>query len=321
MTLSSSSANVRRPQCIFKTSEKSPLGALALGQMVIEAGFPPGVINFISGGRETGQLLASHMGIDKISFTGSGAAGRKVQEAAAKSNLKRVTLELGGKSPCVIFDDADFEVAVTQASQGFLVNSGQVCAASSRTYVQEGIAERFTQALKDRFEAFVGAMGDPSNDSTFLGPLADRAQFDRVMNFLEIGKQDSKLLTGGGRHGEKGNFIEPTIFVEPVASSRIYTEEIFGPVLVLKTFKTEEEALELANKTSYGLAAYLHTADLTRALRVSAAMQAGTVYVNCEFGVTPNTPFGGWKESGNGSRESGKAGLTAYLQEKSVLIG
>jgi len=244
-----------------------------------------------------------------------------VQEAATKSNLKRVTLELGGKSPCVIFNDADFETAVAQASQGFLLNSGQICAASSRTYVQEDIAEQFTKALKARFEGFVGAMGDPSNDSTFLGPLADRAQFERVMNFLEIGKQDSKILTGGGRHGDKGNFIEPTIFVEPAMSSKIYTDEIFGPVLVLKTFKTEEEVIELANNTNYGLAAYLHTADITRALRVSAALQAGSVYINCDFGVTPNTPFGGWKESGNGARESGRAGLMSYLQEKSVLIG
>jgi aldehyde dehydrogenase (NAD+) len=289
--------------------------------MVIEAGFPPGVINFISGGRNTGHLLASHMGIDKISFTGSATAGRKVQEAAAKSNLKRVTLELGGKSPCLIFDDADFETALTQASQGFLINSGQVCAASSRTYVQEGIAQKFSEALKARFEGFVGAMGDPSSENTFLGPLADRAQFERVMNFLELGKQDSKVLTGGGRHGDKGNFIEPTIFVEPDTSSKIYTDEVFGPVLVLKTFKTEDEVIAMANNTHYGLAAYLHTADITRALRVSAALQAGSVYINCDFGITPNTPFGGWKESGNGARESGRAGLMAYLQEKSVLIG
>jgi len=306
--------------CIFKTSEKSPLGALALGRMVIDAGFPPGVVNFISGGRDTGHLLASHMDIDKISFTGSAAAGRKVQEAAAKSNLKRVTLELGGKSPRLVFDDADLETAVVQASQGFLLNSGQICAASSRTFVQEGIAGKFTEALKAHFEALSGAMGDPMSESTYLGPLADQAQFDRVMDFLEAGKHDAKTLTGGGRHGNKGYYIEPTIFVDPATNSKIYTDEVFGPVLVLKTFKTEEEAIELANGTRYGLAAYLHTKDLTRALRVSAELEAGSVYVNSDFAVTVNTPFGGYKESGNGGRESGRAGLMAYLQEKSVLI-
>lgn len=279
------------------------------------------MINFISGGRDTGHLLAAHMDINKISFTGSAAAGRKVQEAAAKSNLKHVTLELGGKSPCLVFDDANFEAAATHASQGFLLNSGQVCAASSRTFVQEGIATKFCEALKDRFEALHHAIGDPRHESTYLGPLADHAQFDRVMSFLEDGKKDANVLTGGGRYGDKGNFIEPTIFMNPSVTSRIYTDEIFGPVLVVKTFKTEDEAVEMANDTSYGLAAYLHTNDVTRALRVSSALAAGSVYVNCGFGVTPNTPFGGWKQSGNGGRESGRAGLMSYLQAKSVIIG
>jgi aldehyde dehydrogenase (NAD+) len=261
------------------------------------------------------------MGIDKISFTGSAVAGRKVQEAAAKSNLKHVTLELGGKSPCLVFDDADFETAATQASQGFLLNSGQVCAASSRVLVQDGIAEKFCETVKARFEALRDAMGDPSSENVYLGPVADQAQFERVMSFLEAGKKDSEVLTGGGRFGEKGFFIEPTIFMDPATSSKIYTDEIFGPVLVVKTFNTEEEAIKLANDTSYGLAAYLHTTNVTRALRVSAALEAGSVYVNCDFGITPNTPFGGWKQSGNGSRESGRAGLMSYLQEKTVLIG
>jgi aldehyde dehydrogenase (NAD+) len=199
----------------------------------------------------------------------------------------------------------------------FLTN---IWPAGSRTYVQEAIAPKFIDALKAQFEGLAGAMGDPMSESTFLGPLADTAQFDRVMKFLEIGKHDAKVLTGGGRKGDKGNFIEPTIFLDPPSNSKIYTDEIFGPVLALKTFKTEEEAIEMANNTSYGLAAYIHTTDVTRALRVSAKLEAGTVYVNSNFGITVNTPFGGFKESGNGSRESGKAGLMSYLEAKTVLI-
>ena len=192
--------------------------------------------------------------------------------------------------------------------------------AGSRTYVQEGIAPKFIEAMKASFEGLSGAMGDPMSESTYLGPLADSAQLDRVLKFLEIGKKKAKVLTGGGRRGDKGNFIEPTIFMDVPSDSKIYTDEIFGPVLTLRTFKDEEEAIELANKTSYGLAAYLHTTDITRALRVSAELEAGTVYVNNNFGVTINTPFGGFKESGNGSRESGKAGLMSYLEAKTVLI-
>ena len=163
-------------------------------------------------------------------------------------------------------------------------------------------------------------MGNPLDASTFLGPVADRVQYDRVMKFIEQGKKDAKVVTGGGRHGDRGNFIEPTIFLDPPSDSKIYTDEIFGPVLVFKTFKSEEEAIELANDTSYGLAAYLYTSDVTRALRVSAELEAGSVFVNTPFAVTANTPFGGFKESGNGSRESGKAGLMSYLEAKTVLI-
>lgn len=260
------------------------------------------------------------MDIDKISFTGSVIAGKKVQELATKSNLKHVTLELGGKSPSIIFEDANIEAAVTQASQSFLLNSGQICAAASRTFVHEKIASQVVEALKAAYQQFDHAVGDPQSDSTFLGPLADKKQYEKVMNFIEIGKKDAKLLVGGERHGDTGNFIQPTIFVDPVKDSRIYTDEIFGPVMVLKTFKTEEEALQLANATSYGLAAYMHTTDVTRALRVSAKLEAGTVYVNGGFGVSFNTPFGGWKQSGNGGRESGKYGLMEYLQTKTVLI-
>ena len=243
---------------IFKSSEKSPLGTLAVGELVKEAGFPPGVINLVSGGGKVGALLASHMEIAKISFTGSTAAGRLVQIAAAKSNLKRCTLELGGKSPSIIFNDADLENAVRYNSEGFLLNSGQVCSAGSRVLVQEGIAPKFIEALRDAFLKINQAVGDPASEQTFMGPLADRKQFDRVMSFLEDGKKEGlEMITGGVRKGDKGRFIEPTILLNPDLKSKIYREEIFGPVLSVRTFKTEEEVIELANDTTYGLSCKL----------------------------------------------------------------
>jgi aldehyde dehydrogenase (NAD+) len=241
---------------IFKSSEKSPLGALALGELVKEAGFPPGVINFVTGAGKVGSLLASHMDIAKIAFTGSAATGRLVQIAAAKSNLKHCTLELGGKSPAIIFDDADVDNAVRYNSQGFLLNSGQICAAGSRVLVQEGIAPKIIEAIKQAFAQLDGAMGDAASEQTYLGPLADKQQFDRVMSFLEEGKKEGagmEVLTGGNRKGDKGMFVEPTIILNPDLKSKIYTDEIFGPVLTIKTFKTEDEAIEMANNTSYGL--------------------------------------------------------------------
>lgn len=231
---------------------------LAIGELVKEAGFPPGVINFVSGGGKVGALLASHMEIAKISFTGSTAAGRLVQIAAAKSNLKHCTLELGGKSPSIVFNDADLENAVRYNSEGFLLNSGQVCSAGSRVLVQEGIAPKFVEALRDAFLKFNQAVGDPALEQTFMGPLADKAQFDRVMSFLEHGKKEGvEMITGGVRKGDKGRFIEPTLLLNPDLNSKLYTEEIFGPVLSIRTFKTEEEAIKLANDTTYGLSCEL----------------------------------------------------------------
>lgn len=199
-------------------------------------------------------MLASHMKINKISFTGSAAGGRQVQIAAAKSNLKRVTLELGGKSPSLVFNDANLELAVGHNSQGFLMNSGQVCNAASRIFVQSQIAPKFVEALKGAFIKFTGAMADPSLDTTLFGPLADKAQFDRVMGFLNDAKKDGlEMIVGGARKGETGTFVEPTIVMNPDVNNKIYTNEIFGPVAVVKTFETEEEAIKMANDTTYGL--------------------------------------------------------------------
>jgi aldehyde dehydrogenase (NAD+) len=239
---------------VLKSSEKSPLQAAAWGDLINEAGFPPGVINIITGAGPVGAVLASHMQISKIAFTGSAVAGRAVMAAAAKSNLKHVSLELGGKSPALIFDDAELDNVVEHTSTGFLRNSGQICFASSRVLVQEGIAGKYIEAIKTAFENADKKMGDPSLSDTLFGPLADKKQFERVMGFLNDGRNEGvQYLTGGARKGEKGTFVQPTVILNPDVKSKVYTDEIFGPVISVKTFKTEEEAIELANDTSYGL--------------------------------------------------------------------
>lgn len=205
-------------------------------------------------------------------------------------------------------------------SQGFLLNSGQICAACSRTFVQEKIAPDFLKGLKEKFEGMSAVMGDTLDPKTALGPLADKAQYERVMSFLEAGKSSgAEILTGGTRKGNKGYFVEPTIYVNPYTAASIYTDEIFGPVLTVRTFKTEEEAIELANDSTYGLAGSLYTSDVTRAMRVSALLEAGTVTINAPYSSTLNAPFGGMKQSGYG-RESGKYGLYEWLQPKAVVF-
>ncbi|ETN36905.1 uncharacterized protein HMPREF1541_07892 [Cyphellophora europaea CBS 101466] len=306
---------------IFKASEKSPLGALAVGALFKEAGFPPGVVQFVTGARLTGDLLASHPRINKISFTGSIPAGKAVQMAATKSNLKRVTLEMGGKSAAIVFNDANLDIAIQNVGPMFLFNSGQVCAATSRVLVQEQVAPKLIEALKSIFaQSAAGLDTNPLEPTAQLGPLVDKIQFDKVMGYINSGKESSaELVVGGQRHSDKGYGVDPTIFVNPQTDAKIWKEEIFGPVLAVRTFKTEDEAIALANDTSYGLAAQLYTSDVTRALRVSAALESGSVSVNAAFMPDTAMPFGGWKESGIG-RELGEEGLRAYLEPKSIFI-
>lgn len=319
---------------IFKASEKSPLGALAIAPLFAEAGFPPGVVNFVSGARLTGELLASHPHINKISFTGSIAVGKAVQIAATKSNLKRVTLEMGGKSPAIVFNDADLSLAVPSLAV-FLFNSGQVCAASSRLLIQEEIAPQLVETLKGVFGAAKAGLDvNPSDPSASLGPLIDRVQFDKVLNYIAAATKEaeesaassdttsrpkSQLVVGGTRHAPTGFGVDPTIFLNPPLQSKIWTEEIFGPVLSVRTFKDEAEVIALANDTSYGLAATVYTSDVTRALRVSAELESGSVAINGPFMPDVTMPFGGWKQSGLG-RELGEEGVRAYLEVKSVTV-
>ncbi|PVH90548.1 ALDH-like protein, partial [Periconia macrospinosa] len=306
---------------VYKPSEKSPIGLLQLGDLVREAGYPPGVINILSGGGKTGAMLASHMDINKISFTGSLFTGKKIQEAAAQSNLKRVVLELGGKSPSLIFDDADMENALQHHSQNFLFNSGQACVAASRVFVHENIASTFIEQLKAQFEQISQAIGSPLDPKTVFGPLADTVQYDRVMSFLEIGKQEAELITGGQRHGfsKNGFYVEPTIFLNPKDDARIYREEIFGPVLAIRTFRTEEEAVKLANDTMFGLSACIYTASTSRALRIAKQIDAGNVNINSSQTFHIGAPFGGYKQSGLG-REGGRQGLMHFVEAKTISI-
>lgn len=219
-----------------------------------EAGFPPGVINFLSGAGETGGLLAGHMGISKISFTGSIAAGRKVQMAATQSNLKHVTLELGGKSASIVFEDANLESAVRNNSRNFLLNTAQACSAASRLFVHESIADDFTQKLKQSFVQYSATIGDPRSKDTFIGPLVDKMQRDRVTQFIDEAKANGiEVLVGGEQRSGPGQYVTPTVFLNPGLDSRIYREEVFGPVLVVRTFSTEDEVVKLANDTEYGL--------------------------------------------------------------------
>ena len=304
---------------IVKPSEKTPLGTLAVAPLFEKAGFPPGVVQVVTGPGSTGALLAEHMKIRKISFTGSVATGRKIQIAAAKTNLKRVTLELGGKSPAVIFEDANLENALTWTINAILTRSGQLCVAASRVYVQKSIATEFIDKYKKRMEAAANDLGDPQDPSVKLGPMVDRSHLKRVENMVERGKSEAELLVGGSPKGDMGCYMTPTVFLNPNNDAEIYRDEIFGPVSIIKTFNTEEEVLKLANDTEFGLMSGIFTKDVTRALRVSSALESGVVGVNCISTLSTQTPFGGKKQSGFG-RELGEYALRAYTEPKTILI-
>ncbi|XP_042422184.1 aldehyde dehydrogenase family 2 member C4-like [Zingiber officinale] len=303
---------------VIKPAEQTPLSALYYAHLAKQAGIPDGVINVVNGfGATAGATLSSHMNVDKISFTGSTETGRKVMEAAAKSNLKTVSLELGGKSPLIIFDDADVDMAVALARVATFFNKGEICVAGSRVYVQEGIYDEFVEKAAEAAKSW--KTGDPFDPTVQQGPQIDKSQFEKVLRYVELGKQEgATLVTGGKACGEKGFYIEPTIFTDVKEDMKIFQDEIFGPVMSLMKFKTIEEVIDKANSTKYGLAAGVVTKDLNIANRISRSVRAGTIWINCYFAFDPGCPFGGFKMSGFG-RDLGMHAVEKYMQVKSVV--
>jgi len=275
------------------------------------------VINTVpSLGSVGGAALASHHDVDKVAFTGSTITGRKIMEAAAKSNLKRVSLELGGKSPHIIFESADLEQAANWTALGVFYNTGEDCTAGSRLYVQDTIYDKFMAILVEKVKQTV--MGDGFDEKSAGGPIISKAQYDKVWGYIEAGKREGATIAiGGNRRSGKGYFIDPTVFTNVNADMKIVQEEIFGPVLAMTKFHTEDEAVSLANATSYGLGAGLHSSDANQCMRVSSALDAGTVWVNQYNMLNNNVPFGGKKQSGIG-RELGSYALEEYTSVKAV---
>lgn len=308
---------------VLKPAEQTPLSVLYFANLVVAAGFPPGVFNIVNGvGAVTGAALATHPSVDKIAFTGSTATARSIMKMAS-STLKNITLETGGKSPLIVFNDAELDLAVEWAHGGIMSNQGQICTATSRILVQEAIYDKFLAAFKAQIKN-ISKVGDPFEESTFQGPQITKAQYDRIMSYVDIGKSEGAQLAAGGTPsqsapGGKGYFIEPTVFTEVNPKMRIFQEEIFGPFVVIMRFSTEEEAIALANSTEYGLGSALFTTNLTRAHRVARRIEAGMVWINSSNDSDWRIPFGGVKQSGIG-RELGQAGLEAYSTIKAIHV-
>lgn len=306
---------------VFKPSEVTPLGALKIAEILIEAGAPKGVYNVIQGGRDTGPLLVSHPDVAKVSLTGSVPTGRKVAGAAA-SQLKHVTMELGGKSPIVVFDDADIDSAISGAMLGNFYSTGQVCSNGTRVFVHKAIKETFLARLKARTEAIL--IGDPQDEATQMGPMVSLAQREKVLSYIDKGKAEgATLVTGGGIPNSvtgEGFYIQPTVFADVTDDMTIAREEIFGPVMCVLDFEDEAEVIERANATEFGLSAGVFTADFSRAHRVVDQLEAGTLWINTYNLCPVEIPFGGSKQSGFG-RENSAAALEHYSELKTVYVG
>ena len=306
---------------VLKPAEQTPLSALRLGELLEEAGFPPGVVNIVTGFGETaGAAIASHPDVDKVAFTGSTEVGHLVMKAAATSNLKRVSLELGGKSPNIVFADADLDQAAAGAANAIYFNHGQCCCAGSRLFVEEKIYDKLMPRLIEHSEKI--KIGPGMDLSSEMGPLVSSEQFQRVNTFLSAGRSEgAKVATGGGRPKQfsKGYFVAPTVFTDVKPEMKIIREEIFGPVVCAIPFKDANEVVAAGNDTTYGLAAAVWTRDIEKAHRLAESLKAGTVWINCYNMFDAAAPFGGYKQSGFG-REMGKAALELYTQIKTVWV-
>lgn len=304
---------------VMKPAEQTPLSALRVGELIVEAGFPPGVVNLLPGyGPTAGQAIARHPDVDKVAFTGSTEVGHLIMEAAAQTNLKRVTLELGGKSPAIVFADADMDQTIEGAHFGLFFNQGQCCCAGSRIYVEDKVYDEFVEKSAQRARA--RKVGDPFEAKTEQGPQVDQAQFDKVMGYIDTGrKEGARLACGGNRVGDRGYFVEPTVFADVDDRMTIAREEIFGPVMSILKFSSIDEVVDRANNTPYGLAAAVWTRDVGKAHAVANRVRAGTVWVNCYDVFDAAAPFGGFKQSGMG-RELGEYGLQQYTEVKTVTL-
>src|SRR6201988_5032693 len=305
--------------CVLKPAEQTPLTALEFANWLEEAGLPPGVVNIINGvGEIAGAALVAHPGVDKIAFTGSAAVGKIIVKSAAET-LKRVTLELGGKSPNVFFADADWEAAVDGALFGVFINQGEVCSAGSRILVEKKIYSKFVEAMMEKAKHI--KLGPPLERDTKMGPLVSKEQYDRVSSCLELGKKEAKTAIGGGRAKGfgKGFYVEPTIFYDVDNNARISREEIFGPVASVIPFENEADAIRIANDTPYGLAGAVWTRDIYKAFRIVKSMRAGIIWVNHMQPTYVEAPWGGYKQSGFG-RELGPWGMEEYLETKQVFV-
>jgi betaine-aldehyde dehydrogenase len=305
--------------CVLKPAEQTPLTALEFANYFEESGLPPGVVNIVNGFGETaGAAVVAHPGVDKIAFTGSATVGKMIVKSAADT-LKRVTLELGGKSPNVFFADADWEAAVDGALFGIFINQGEVCSAGSRILVEKKIYSKFVEAMTEKAKRI--KLGPPMERETKMGPLVSKEQYDRVSSYLELGRKEAKTAIGGGRPKQigRGYYVEPTIFYDVDNHARISREEIFGPVASVIPFETEPDAIRIANDTPYGLAGAVWTRDIYKAFRVVKSLRAGIIWVNHMQPTYVEAPWGGYKQSGFG-RELGPWGLEEYLETKQVFV-
>jgi aldehyde dehydrogenase (NAD+) len=304
---------------VLKPAEQTPLTALRVAALAQEAGIPDGVVNVVPGyGPTAGAAISGHMNVDKVAFTGEYTTGQIVMEAAARSNLKRVTLELGGKSPNVIFADADLDAAVAGSFFGLFFNQGQCCCAGSRLFVEDKIHDEFVEKIVRKAKSY--KVGDPFDPDTQQGPQVSQEQCDRVMSFINAGKSEgAKLLAGGNRVGNQGYFIEPTVFTGVTDEMKIARDEIFGPVMNILRFSDIDEVIRRGNQTYFGLAAAVWTRDIAKAHRLAASLRAGTVWINCYDVFDAAAPFGGFKMSGIG-RELGEYALQNYTEVKTVTV-